>query len=489
MTGRFAGGVVPVRMRRSGGASEARVGTAGRASIIVPGSCRRGRARVTVVPRFAVALRVLARRASMFRCMRTLPIRSLPTPVRRCRPDRRAAPRPLRRRCPRSLRRTGTAAPAAAERPQLVVLVTVDQLRPDYLERWGSEFTGGLTRFWTEGARVHQRARTTTPPPRRPPVTPRWAPDASRGTPASCATRPVCRTRSAPLVDGGRGGGASPFRFRGSSLFDWMRDAGPVGPRPVGVAQGSRRHPAARPRQDSRCSGTPATVASSPAATTPTRSPRGCARSTRATSWARSTARCGLRCARPAAIRSATTSRARTVDATTCSRTCCPRTVPGAPRSSASTRSWIRSPWRWRWPAWRRWSSAAATSTDFLAVSLSTTDAVGHRYGPDSRELHDQVLRVDRYLGQLIDSLYQLRDSSRMLFALSADHGVAPYPELHFAAAGLEPRPGRRAPGVRPGAQCAARPGGGGRCARLRVRDRGARHGAPARPRRAGGFA
>jgi arylsulfatase A-like enzyme len=73
------------------------------------------------------------------------------------------------------------------------------------------------------------------------------------------------------------------------------------------------------------------------------------------------------------------------------------------------------------------------SSTDFLAVSLSTTDAVGHRYGPDSRELHDQVLRVDRYLGQLIDSLYTLRDSTRVLFAISADHGVAPYPQLHFA--------------------------------------------------------
>lgn len=36
--------------------------------------------------------------------------------------------------------------------PQLVVLVTVDQLRPDYFERWGDEFTGGLARFWNAGA-------------------------------------------------------------------------------------------------------------------------------------------------------------------------------------------------------------------------------------------------------------------------------------------------------------------------------------------------
>ena len=40
--------------------------------------------------------------------------------------------------------------------------------------------------------------------------------------------------------------------------------------------------------------------------------------------------------------------------------------------------------------------------TDVLAISLSTTDAVGHRYGPDSRELHDQILRLDRSLGAFL---------------------------------------------------------------------------------------
>src|SRR5438034_7025510 len=41
-----------------------------------------------------------------------------------------------------------------------------------------------------------------------------------------------------------------------------------------------------------------------------------------------------------------------------------------------------------------------------LAVSLSTTDAVGHAYGPDSREIHDQVLRLDRYLGWFLQQLF-----------------------------------------------------------------------------------
>lgn len=68
---------------------------------------------------------------------------------------------------------------------------------------------------------------------------------------------------------------------------------------------------------------------------------------------------------------------------------------------------------------------------DLLAISLSTTDAIGHRYGPDSKELHDQILRLDRYLGAFLDSLYSIRDSANVVIALTADHGVSPFPEVH----------------------------------------------------------
>ncbi|MCC6245713.1 MAG: alkaline phosphatase family protein, partial [Gemmatimonadaceae bacterium] len=78
---------------------------------------------------------------------------------------------------------------------------------------------------------------------------------------------------------------------------------------------------------------------------------------------------------------------------------------------------------------------------DVLAVSLSTTDAIGHAYGPNSLELHDQVLRADRALGRLIDSLFVLRDSTRIVFALSADHGVTPLPEETMP--GTDPDRGR----------------------------------------------
>jgi arylsulfatase A-like enzyme len=70
-------------------------------------------------------------------------------------------------------------------------------------------------------------------------------------------------------------------------------------------------------------------------------------------------------------------------------------------------------------------------TTDILAVSLSTTDAIGHRYGPDSRELHDQILRLDRSLGAFFDSLFRIRNRNEIVIALTADHGLTPFPEVH----------------------------------------------------------
>jgi arylsulfatase A-like enzyme len=66
---------------------------------------------------------------------------------------------------------------------------------------------------------------------------------------------------------------------------------------------------------------------------------------------------------------------------------------------------------------------------DLLAISLSACDYVGHAWGPNSRELHDLLLRMDRYLGAFLDSLAAIRDMRRVVISLTADHGVTPYPE------------------------------------------------------------
>ena len=72
---------------------------------------------------------------------------------------------------------------------------------------------------------------------------------------------------------------------------------------------------------------------------------------------------------------------------------------------------------------------ARGGSPDLLSISLSTTDAVGHAFGPDSREIHDQLLHVDRWLGLFLDSLDQVIGNDRVVVVLTGDHGVTPIPE------------------------------------------------------------
>lgn len=62
-------------------------------------------------------------------------------------------------------------------------------------------------------------------------------------------------------------------------------------------------------------------------------------------------------------------------------------------------------------------------SPDLLVVSLSATDAIGHAWGPDSREMHDQIVRLDRALGWFLDSLGTMVPSQHTVVALTADHG------------------------------------------------------------------
>src|ERR1041385_311865 len=42
--------------------------------------------------------------------------------------------------------------PAQAPAPKLVVLITIDQMRADYLDKWSKQYTGGLARFTKNGA-------------------------------------------------------------------------------------------------------------------------------------------------------------------------------------------------------------------------------------------------------------------------------------------------------------------------------------------------
>jgi predicted AlkP superfamily pyrophosphatase or phosphodiesterase len=66
---------------------------------------------------------------------------------------------------------------------------------------------------------------------------------------------------------------------------------------------------------------------------------------------------------------------------------------------------------------------------DFLGVSLSQADAIGHKWGPLSLEQLDNLLRLDRALGEFLAWLDEFVGPDRWLLALSADHGVMTAPE------------------------------------------------------------
>jgi predicted AlkP superfamily pyrophosphatase or phosphodiesterase len=70
---------------------------------------------------------------------------------------------------------------------------------------------------------------------------------------------------------------------------------------------------------------------------------------------------------------------------------------------------------------------------DLLALGFSSVDTIGHAYGPDSREVLDAVMRLDRELGRFLRFLDEQIGLDNVAFALSADHGVAPLPEIRNA--------------------------------------------------------
>lgn len=66
--------------------------------------------------------------------------------------------------------------------------------------------------------------------------------------------------------------------------------------------------------------------------------------------------------------------------------------------------------------------------TDFLTVSFSSPDYVGHAFGPNSIEVEDTYLRLDKDIAEILTSLDNNLGKGNYLVFLSADHGVADVP-------------------------------------------------------------
>lgn len=316
--------------------------------------------------------------------------------------------------------------PASPASPaSLVVLLVVDQMRPDYFDRFANQFTGGFARLRREGAffthGMQDHAITQTAPGHSTLLSGR--PPASTGI---ITNDDGVGDALYPLIDTPGETGASPRNFNGTSLYDWMlavdpdaralavsrKDRGAI--LPIGRAKAdvywfagghfttSRYYASALPAwiRAFNARGSVARLAGKrwdlllPASAYPERD---------AMPWERNGR-----------------------DITF------PHILPPADSIAAGITLY---PWMdsltldLALEGVRRTGIGRRNRPDLLVVSLSTTDKVGHDWGPDSRELHDHLLRLDRWLGRFLDSLATMVPHDRTLFALSADHGTQSVPE------------------------------------------------------------
>lgn len=66
---------------------------------------------------------------------------------------------------------------------------------------------------------------------------------------------------------------------------------------------------------------------------------------------------------------------------------------------------------------------------DILFLGLSVTDYIGHIFGPDSLEAEDNLLRLDAHLSEFFEFIDETVGEDRVLYVLSSDHGVCAVPE------------------------------------------------------------
>ncbi|MDO8666036.1 MAG: alkaline phosphatase family protein, partial [Gemmatimonadales bacterium] len=338
------------------------------------------------------------------------------------------------------------ARPQAPPVPRLVVLITVDQLSPDYLVRFRPQFTGGLERLLRNGAvftgAYQDHAVTETAPGHATAGSGRnpWSTGIVRndeGVPDS----------TAPLLES-NGPGASPWRFRGTALFDWIANRYPSA-RALSMSYKDRSAILAIGRARQQVYWIPTVVAAGAAGClAPEPSGRPGSRFSTSRYYADTLPEWVRRFNADAAVSERAPgyvwdlllppSSYPEPDSMPFENRGRNFTFPH--RSSADTAGAVNffahSPWldsltlAFALLGVRELGLGRGPGPDLLAVGLSATDEIGHSYGPDSREVHDQILRLDRWLGMFLDSLDRAIGPGRIVVALTADHGVTAAPEF-----------------------------------------------------------
>ena len=70
---------------------------------------------------------------------------------------------------------------------------------------------------------------------------------------------------------------------------------------------------------------------------------------------------------------------------------------------------------------------------DLLFIGMSSTDYYGHNFGPDSKEVAEGIVRLDATLESFFRWLDEKAGANRTLVFLTGDHGVQPIPQVAIA--------------------------------------------------------
>lgn len=301
-----------------------------------------------------------------------------------------------------------TAAPA---RPRLVVFVSVDQMHAEYLDRFASLFEGGLKRVNAEGAvftnALYRHANSETGPGHAVLLSGRHARDngiVSNDWYDRLRRRPtnVVDDPAAAPVPGPKGRGASPSHFVGETLGDLLKKASPAS-RVVGVSMKDRAAILmSGPRADGAYWFEPSVggFASSTyyGRTLPAWleawNAAGHVDALAGTSWTRVLPDRAVyeRLAGPDKVHGEMDDASNVF----------PHPLRGPARSPEFYDDLRRSPFIDELTrdvaveAMKGWDLGTDDATDILAVGFSATDVIGHAFGPDSQEIMDDVVRLDR---------------------------------------------------------------------------------------------
>ncbi|MGH7701597.1 MAG: alkaline phosphatase family protein [Gemmatimonadales bacterium] len=310
---------------------------------------------------------------------------------------------------------------------RLVVLLVIDQLRPDYLERYRAQWTGGFARILREAAYfprgMQDHALTETAPGHATLLSGRYP-----GHVGIVSNNRGVLDPAFPVLGAQGEPGASPLRFRGTTLYDWMRAADP-GARLLAVSKKDRGAmlPVGRARGpvfwyvDGRFTTSRYYADSLPTWVTAYNARQG-AQHLAGKAWTLLLDDSAYQEADSMPFENngrdvAFPHRMATDPDSAAHR------LPRYPWMDSLTLDFAEDGAGWL-------GLGRRNRPDLLVISLSTTDYVGHEFGPDSREMHDHLLRLDRWLGAFFDSLTTLVPWDQTLLVLTADHGVVAFPEL-----------------------------------------------------------